>query len=115
MENLTFLNRFINECINILKNMHFLVLPISALLLIVWLEVFSAPTNDLILMLLGVILMVIGLPLSAALRMDELSMDLTLNLSREIVLLVALLIVVVNITFVLGVSRAILKYRKTNE
>ncbi len=112
MSDQAFFSRFGFEMLRVLKKCLWLVVPVVCLLLLVWVDVLSSSTNDLILMLSGVLLMILGLPLSAALRVDELSVELGHAFPREAVLLLALLVAVINISFILGVRGAILKSRQ---
>jgi hypothetical protein len=109
----SFLERFKNGGIQTGKNCLWLVFPVLLLLLLVRFDVLSQNTNNFILMILGVLLMILGLPLSAGLRIDQLSLELGNAYSREVVLLMALLVAVVNICIILGVRFALIK--KNNE
>jgi hypothetical protein len=105
----SFIECFKNGFIETGKSCLWLIIPVVLLLLLVRIEVLSENTSNLILMILGVLLMILGLPLSAALRVDELSIELGNAYSREVVLLIALLVAVVNICIILGVRVALIK------
>jgi hypothetical protein len=105
----SFFSYFIDEAFMTLKKSVWFAVPVIALLMLVRVGVLSAESNDLILMLLGVVLMLAGLPLSAALRVDELSVQLGHTFPREAVLLLALCIAVANICIILGVRGALKK------
>lgn len=105
----SFFQKFKEEALSVLRKSIWFAVPLLLLLLLVRVNVLDHYINDAILMITGVVLMVLGLPLSAALRVDELSIELGNTLPREVILMLALLIAVVNITIILSVRKALIK------
>lgn len=99
-----FIGRFIIEFMNGMKLSLYFAVPTLLLLVLSYFEILK---SDNLLMILSVCLILSGLPLSAALRIDQLSLEMGSTFSREIILLIALLVSVLNFSLIVGVWRAI--------
>jgi hypothetical protein len=69
----------------------------------------SLHINEFLIQILSVIAVLAGLPLSAALRVDQLSFNLGSEYSREWVLLISLIIAFANLTILLFLKRLIFR------
>lgn len=99
--------------VSILKTISFILGPLYFLLLLVYFEAFSPEVNELILQLCALVILLLGLPLSAGFRVDQLSLELGANFSRVVVLLIASLFTWLNLALILG-FRAWVRSSKKN-
>ncbi|HMO16738.1 MAG TPA: hypothetical protein PKA63_02685 [Oligoflexia bacterium] len=107
-----FIGRFLNEGLKVFKYSLFFTLPILLLLILSYTGFIR---SDALLMLLSVILVVLGIPLSVAFRVDQLSLELGASYSREAILVFALIVSVMNISILLGFWRALTKNRRWSD
>ena len=115
MENSIFKNRLALILINHLNRTKWVFLPCLLGIVLSWLNVLPLFIRDLIVPIISVVLVVIGLPLSAGLRVDQLSLNWGGSYSREFVLLVALIVAFVNLLIILGLKDLFRSKKKTEE
>lgn len=105
-ERVGFIGKFVIEFLTGMKFSAYFAAPALLLLILSYFEILK---SDNLLMILSVGLILSGLPLSAALRIDQLSLEMGTSFSREIILLVALLVSVLNFSLIVGFWRTIRK------
>lgn len=86
----------------IFRGILFLMLPIYALLLAVYFEIFPSGISESILQISALVLLFLGLPLWAGFRVDQISLELGTALPRELVLVIASLFTWLNLTLILA-------------
>jgi hypothetical protein len=86
----------------IAKRISFVMLPIYFLLLVVYFDFFTAEMSEIILQISALIILVLGLPLSAGLRVDQISLELGTILPREFILVIASLVTWLNLGLIFG-------------
>lgn len=86
----------------ILKKVCYFMFPLYALLILVYMGIFSTEVNEMIVQIGALLVLLLGLPLSAGLRVDQLSLELGASFPREIVLVIASLITWINLTIIIA-------------
>lgn len=76
--------------------------PFYLVILLSYLGLFSKGITELVLQISAVIVFLIGLPLSAGLRVDQMSMQLGGQYSREVILILASLVTWLNLILIMG-------------
>jgi len=89
------------------------IVPIIFTLILVRLEALSSHIASQAIIIIGFILMILGLPLSAALRIDQLSLELGAQYSREIILVIALLVASINICLIFALRGVIVRSKNS--
>ncbi len=78
------------------------VLPINIVLVLTYIGLFSGYLTELILQISAILIFLLGLPLSAGFRVDQISLNLGGQYPREIVLLIASLVTWFNLILIFG-------------
>ena len=79
-----------------------IILPFYVLILLNSLGLFSRDISEIVLQVSAILIFLLGLPLSAGLRVDQLSLELGSSLSREVILIIASLVTWLNLILILG-------------
>lgn len=90
------------------------VVPIIFTLVLVRLEALSTHIASQAVIIIGFLLFILGLPSSAALRIDQLSLELGAEYSREIILVIALIVASLNFCLIFALRALIVRSNKAN-
>ncbi len=105
---------FLEELYSSFKTSLYFLVPCWLFIFLQSLSLISEKISDIGAQLFAVAIFALGIPLSIALRVDQLSLELGTQYSREMVLFIASLITGFNITIILFLRRVILTPSKTN-
>ncbi len=101
---------YLNLLRPIVRGISCVMFPLYFLLLVVYFDFFTAGISEIILQISALIVLVLGLPLSAGLRVDQISLELGTILPREFILVIASLVTWLNLGLIFG-FRAWMKNR----
>jgi len=86
----------------IVRGISCVMFPLYFLLLVVYFDFFTAGISEIILQISALIVLVLGLPLSAGLRVDQISLELGTIFPREFILVIASLVTWLNLGLIFG-------------
>ena len=95
-------SRIFQHVIPLLGKIGIIMLPFYILIGLNAFGLFSRDISEAILQISAILIFLLGLPLSAGLRIDQLSLELGGTYSREVILLIASIITCLNLLLILG-------------